>query len=76
MKISNSIYNSLKFLVQTALPALSTLVFAMFEIWHLDMALAAEICGTIAAFTTFLGVLIGISKATYLAERKEDEFTY
>lgn len=71
MKLSNKVYDVLKFITITVLPAIGTLVFAIFEIWHLDMTLAAEICGTIAAVTTFLGVIIGISSATYAAEKKD-----
>ena len=63
MKLPDKIYDVLKWIVMICLPALSTLYFALAGIWNLPMA--EQIVGTIAAITTFLGVLLGISTAQY-----------
>lgn len=69
MKLSNKVYDVLKFLCTILLPALGTLYFALAQIWNLP--LAEEIVGTIAAITTFIGVLIGISNYNYRKEEAE-----
>lgn len=63
MKIDNKIYDILKYVCQIALPAIGTLYFALAQIWNFPYA--EQIVGTIAAITTFLGVLLGISSYTY-----------
>ena len=63
MKMDNRIYDILKYICQIALPAIGTLYFALAQIWGLPYA--EQIVGTIAAITTFLGVLLGISSYTY-----------
>jgi hypothetical protein len=63
MKISNQLYDVLKWIAQYALPALGTLYFALSSIWGLPFG--EEIIGTITAVDIFLGVLLGISTATY-----------
>lgn len=61
--LNNRIYNILKYVAQIALPAIGTLYFALAGIWGFPYG--EEIVGTITAIDTFLGVLIGISSATY-----------
>lgn len=63
MKIDNKIYDILKYVCQIALPAIGTLYFALAQTWNFPYA--EQIVGTIAAITTFLGVLLGISSYTY-----------
>lgn len=63
MKLPDKIYDVLKWIVMICLPAISTLYFALAGIWGLPMA--EQIVGTLAAITTFLGVLLGISTAQY-----------
>lgn len=63
MKMSNKMYDILKWIAQILLPALGTLYFALSKIWGLP--LATEVVGTIAAVDTFLGALLGISSANY-----------
>lgn len=63
MKLPNKVYDVLKWICAIVLPALGTLYFALASIWSLPYAEA--IVGTIAAVTTFLGVILGISTATY-----------
>ena len=63
MKMSNKVYDILKFVAQILLPALGTLYFALAEIWHFPYA--KEIVGTITAVDAFLGALLGISSIQY-----------
>ena len=63
MTISNKTYDILKWIAQYLLPAAGALYFALAKIWGLPFG--TEIVGTIAAVDTFLGVILGISKATY-----------
>ncbi len=66
MKFSNKLYDILKWICTIVLPALGTLYFALSSIWGFPYA--EQIVGTIAAVTTFIGVLIGISTASYKKE--------
>lgn len=76
MKMSNKVYDVLKYVAQIVLPAAATLYFALAGIWGFPYG--EEIVGTIAAIDTFLGVLLGISNTVYVkeqasfAEEKED----
>lgn len=69
MKISNKVYDVLKFIAQVVLPALGTLYFALAEIWGLPYG--AEIVGTITAVDAFLGALLGVSTSRYKKEITE-----
>ena len=71
MKMSNKVYDVLKFIAQILLPALGTLYFALAQIWHFPYA--EEIVGTITAVDAFLGALLGISTANYNKEQAEVE---
>ena len=63
MKISNSVYDVLKYIAQIVLPALATLYFALAKIWGLPYG--TEICGTLAAIDAFMGALLQISTNQY-----------
>lgn len=63
LKMSDKVYDIMKYLAQYFLPALGTLYFALAGIWGLPYG--EQIVGTITAVDTFLGVLLGISTATY-----------
>ena len=63
MKMSDSVYDVLKFIAQILLPAIGTLYFALAQIW--DLPLAEQIVGTITAIDAFLGALLGISTMQY-----------
>ena len=63
MKLSNKVYDVLKYITQIGLPAIGTLYFALSGIWGLPYA--EQVVGTITAIVTFLGVLLGISSANY-----------
>ena len=68
MKMSNKVYDVLKYITQIGLPALGTLYFTLSNIWGFPYA--EEVVGTISAVVTFLGILLGISSAKY---KKENE---
>ena len=59
MKMTNKVYDILKWIAQYFLPAIGTLYFALAGIWGLPYG------EQITAVDTFLGVLLGISSAQY-----------
>ena len=63
MKISNKLYDILKWLVIIVLPAVATLYSAMSNVW--GWPYSEEIVTTITAVDTFLGAVLCISTATY-----------
>lgn len=63
MKMSNQVYDVLKWIAQYLLPAAGTLYFALAGIWGLPFG--EQVVGTITAVDTFLGVILGISSAQY-----------
>ena len=63
MKFSNKVYDVLKWIAMYLLPAIGTLYFALAGIWGFPFG--EEVVGTITAVDTFLGVILGISTATY-----------
>lgn len=67
MKLNNKTYDILKWIAQYLLPACGTLYFALAGIWGFPYG--EEIVGTITAVDTFLGVLLGISSASYHKEQ-------
>ena len=71
MKLSNKVYDVLKYIALILLPALGALYFALAKIWGLPYA--TEIVGTISAVDAFLGALLQISTNKYNAEQLPDE---
>lgn len=69
MKMSNQIYDVLKWVAQYLLPAAGTLYFALAGIWGLPFG--EQVVGTITAVDTFLGVILGISSASYKSSSQE-----
>lgn len=69
MKMSNKVYDVLKWIAMYLLPALGTLYFALASIWGLPYG--EQIVGTITAVDTFLGVILGISNAQYKKENQD-----
>ena len=63
MKISNKVYDVLKWIAQYLLPAFGTLYFALSAIWGFPYG--EQVVGTITAIDAFLGAILGISSATY-----------
>ena len=68
MKMSNKLYDVLKYIAQIVLPALGTLYFALAKIWSFPYG--AEIVGTITAVDTFLGALLKLSSDKYNSEQQ------
>lgn len=63
MKMSNKVYDILKYIALIVLPALGTLYFALAKIWGFPYG--EEIVGTITAVDTFLGALLKLSTNQY-----------
>lgn len=63
MKMSNTVYDVIKWIALILLPAIGTLYFALAGIW--DLPYAEQVVGTITAVDTFLGALLGIASAQY-----------
>ena len=73
MKMTNKVYDILKYIAQIALPAVGALYFGLAKIWGFPYG--TEIVGTIAVIDTFLGALLKLSTDKYNAEQAvmEDE---
>ena len=67
MKMSNKVYDILKYIAQIVLPALATLYFALAKIWGFPYG--SEIVGTLAAIDAFMGALLQISTNQYNKEQ-------
>lgn len=63
LTLSSKLYDAMKQVAQTWLPAAGTLYFALAGIWNLPFA--EEIVGSVVAVDTFLGVVLHISTVTY-----------
>ena len=59
-------YKILKYLCQIGLPALATFYFTIAQI--LGLPYAEQVVGVIAALTTLIGTLLGISSYQYYKE--------
>ena len=68
MKMSNKVYDVLKWIALILLPSVSTLYFALAGIWGFPYA--EQIVGTIAAVDTFLGAILHISTAKYNSDNQ------
>lgn len=69
--LNDKAYNTLKWFVQIVLPACATLYFALAGLWGFPHG--EDVVGTIAAVTTFLGVILGVSTHAYnTSDRKYD----
>ena len=69
MKMSNKVYDVLKFVAQIALPAVATLYATLGKIW--GWPLVTEITATICAVDTFLGAILGISSMQYAKQEQQ-----
>lgn len=68
MIFKNETYDKLKYVAQYILPGLGTLYFALSRIWGFPYG--EQVVGTVTAVDTFLGVILGISTATYETQMK------
>ena len=71
MKISNTCYDVLKWVVMIALPAISAFYVALAPVWNWPYA--EQVAMTIAAVTALLGALLGISSASYKKDSTDEE---
>ena len=69
MKMTNKVYDVLKFIAQIVLPAVATFYVTIASIWGLP--LGDEISRTVMAVDTLLGAILMISSHQY--EKKNDE---
>ena len=70
MKMSNKVYDVLKYIALIVLPALGALYFGLAKIWGFPYA--TEIVGTISVVDTFLGAILKISNDNYNKEQTDD----
>ena len=61
--MSNRVYDILKWIALVVLPAIATFYMALSNIWGLPYG--EQIVGTITAFDTFLGAILGIASINY-----------
>lgn len=71
MILSDKTYNVLKWVGLIVLPAIATLVKAVFPVW--DLPYADAIATTCTALGVFVGTLIGVSQANMKPELDADE---
>lgn len=62
-RMSNKMYDRVKFVVQILLPAIGTLYFSLGNIWSFPNI--EQVIGSISSVNVFLGVLVGISSSVY-----------
>lgn len=68
MKMSNKVYDTLKYIAQVVLPALATFYVAIAGLW--DLPYSEAVSGTIMAVDALLGACLMISSNNY---KKESE---
>lgn len=66
-KMSDDIYDILKFIAQIVLPAAGTLYFALAGLW--GWPYSNQIVGTITAVDAFLGAILKISTKTFIDDQ-------
>ena len=71
MKMSNNMYDTLKWIALIVLPALVTFVAALGEIWGIPYS--AQVAATIAAADAFLGACLQVSSANYTEKSYDDD---
>ena len=68
-KMSDKVYDVLKWIALILIPAIGPLYFALAGIWGFPYAEA--IVGTLTAVDTFLGAILGISTSMYKKNQNE-----
>lgn len=64
MKLKNKVYDILKWILITVIPALILLITTLSTIYHFE-ELSNIICLTISAIATFIASILGISTKNY-----------
>ena len=70
MKLTNRLYNILKYVALIVLPALATLLLGLGELWGIDIM--PKIAGTVTLLATFLGAILQVSTAKYWKEKSDE----
>lgn len=70
IKLSDELYNILKWITMIAIPALTTAYVGLSAVW--GWPYATEIAKTSAVICTLLGALLGISTAEYNRQQQND----
>lgn len=71
MKLKDSVYDVLKWIVMVVIPAMTTAYVGLSAVWGWPYAEA--VAKTSAIVCTLLGALLGISTAQYNKEQKPEE---
>lgn len=70
MVLSDKLYNTLKWLLLTVVPALITLISGLGTVYGFDTTQATAVIGIIA---TFIGAVVGISNANYVKADSDND---
>lgn len=73
MKLTDTVYNVLKWMIVIVLPAVGTLYAALSAVW--GWPYSEEVVTSITAVDTFLGAVLCISTASYRADSKNTTAT-
>jgi len=71
MKLSDKVYNVLKWIALLALPALATFWGVIGKVW--DLPYTMQIVTTITALATLIGTLIGVSTISYNKDKEDSD---
>jgi len=71
MKLSNKVYDTLKYIALIALPALCVLLTSLGDIWNIGIM--PKIVASVSAVDAFLGALLLISTAKYWKEQQNEQ---
>lgn len=74
MRLSDPVYNFLKWFALICLPALAVLVSVVLPVWHVGEDLVKPLVVTINAVGAFIGALIGVSQITIAQTDAQEEF--
>ena len=64
--LSQQNYEQFKWITLIFLPAVGTLYLALSKLWGFPYG--PEVVGTVAAFTAFMGVMLGVTKAKFIRQ--------
>lgn len=72
MKLSNEWFDRLKWVAIIALPALSTFVYGLAQVYHFEVV-GEQIAQTITLLDALLGALLGVSHIQYKHDLTDKE---
>lgn len=73
MLLPSKVYDILKWVVITVVPALLIFINTCFPVWGISADITNVIITTISALALFVGSVLGFSSAAYNKEQKEAE---